>query len=76
MSDLHAPRLLVALVLLAVVLTALLVKPFWVALFVAAVVAAALHRPMEWLARALTLTRFPGSRRGTGISSDSVCVWV
>ncbi len=53
MSDLHARRLLVALVLLAVVLTALLVKPFWVALFVAAVVAAALHRPMEWLARSL-----------------------
>ncbi len=53
MSDLHARRLLVALVLLAVVLTALLVKPFWVALFVAAVVAAALRGPMEWLARAL-----------------------
>ncbi len=51
MPDVHARRLLVALVLFAVALTALLVKPFWVSLFVAAVVAAALHRPMEWLAR-------------------------
>jgi predicted PurR-regulated permease PerM len=51
--DVHARRLLVALVLLAVALTALLVKPFWAAIFVAAVVAAALRAPMEWLSRAL-----------------------
>jgi predicted PurR-regulated permease PerM len=53
MSNAHSRRLLVALVLLAIALTALLVKPFWVALFVAAVVAAALRRPMEWLSRGL-----------------------
>jgi predicted PurR-regulated permease PerM len=53
MADVHARRLLVALVVLALVLTGVIVKPFWVALFLAAVVAAALHGPMEWLARAL-----------------------
>lgn len=53
MADLHARRLLIALVLLALGLTALLVKPFWVAFVLAAVVAAALRRPMEWLSRHL-----------------------
>jgi predicted PurR-regulated permease PerM len=51
--DVHARRLLVALVLLAVVLTAVVVRPFWIALFMAAVVAAALRTPMEWLVRRL-----------------------
>ncbi|HET8539104.1 MAG TPA: AI-2E family transporter [Anaeromyxobacter sp.] len=51
MADLHARRLLLALVLLALALAAVIVKPFWMAFFMAAVVAAALRRPMEWLAR-------------------------
>ncbi len=49
MSDVHARRLLVFLVLAAVVLTALIVKPFWEALVLAAVLSAALRVPMEWL---------------------------
>jgi predicted PurR-regulated permease PerM len=53
MSDVHARRLLVFLVLVAVALTLLLIRPFWVALFVAAVLAAALRSPMEWLSRLL-----------------------
>lgn len=50
-SEIHARRLLIALVLAALALTALLVRPFWVALFVAAVLAAALRSPMEALSR-------------------------
>jgi predicted PurR-regulated permease PerM len=53
MSDAHARRLLVFLVAIAVVLTALVIQPFWRPLFLAAVLAGALHRPMEWLARRL-----------------------
>ncbi|HEX9241007.1 MAG TPA: AI-2E family transporter [Anaeromyxobacter sp.] len=53
MTDAHARRLLVFLVVLAVVLTALVVRPFWQALFLAAVLAAALRDPMERLARLL-----------------------
>jgi predicted PurR-regulated permease PerM len=53
MSDAHARRLLVVLVVLAVGLTALVIRPFWRALFLAAVLAAALHGPMERLARRL-----------------------
>ncbi len=53
MSELHARRLLVFLVLVAVGLTILIVRPFWEALFVAAVLSAALRRPMEWLAARL-----------------------
>jgi len=53
MTDAHARRLLVFLVVLAVVLTALVVRPFWQALFLAAVLAAALREPMERLARLL-----------------------
>jgi predicted PurR-regulated permease PerM len=53
MSDLHARRLLVFLVLAALALTLVIVKPFWVAFFMAAVIAAALRGLMEWLARKL-----------------------
>ncbi len=53
MSDQHARRLLVFLLLAAVALAATIVKPFWEALFLAAVLAAALRRPMEGLSRAL-----------------------
>jgi len=56
--DSHARRLLVVLVVAAVLLTALIARPFWEALFLAAVLAATLHRPMEWLAARL------GGRRG------------
>ncbi len=48
-SELHSRRLLVFLVLAAVALTAAIVRPFWEALFLAAVLAATLSRPMEWL---------------------------
>jgi predicted PurR-regulated permease PerM len=51
MSDVHARRLLLLLVLAALALAALIVRPFWVALFMAAVLAAALRTPMEWLVR-------------------------
>jgi predicted PurR-regulated permease PerM len=51
--DLHARRLLLVLVVLAVLLSGWLVKPFWVALFLAAVLTAALRRWMEWLSRRL-----------------------
>lgn len=51
--EIHARRLLVALVLLALLLTAIIVRPLWIALFMAAVVAAALAGPMRWLSRAL-----------------------
>jgi predicted PurR-regulated permease PerM len=57
MSERHAQRLLVALVLVAVALSILVVKPFWQALFLAAVLAAALRPIMEWLTR-----RFRGRR--------------
>lgn len=52
-SDLHARRLLVVLLLVAVALAAMLVRPFWVSLFLAAVLAAALEPSLEWLARLL-----------------------
>jgi predicted PurR-regulated permease PerM len=53
MSEQHARRLLVALAVIAVALALVVVKPFWQAFFLAAVLAAALRRPMEWLARQL-----------------------
>ena len=53
MLDSHARNLLVVLVVAAVLLTALIARPFWEAFFLAAVLAAALHRPMEWLAARL-----------------------
>lgn len=52
-SDLHARRLLVSLLLIALALTAVIVRPFWTALFLAAVIAATLHGVQEWLARHL-----------------------
>jgi predicted PurR-regulated permease PerM len=51
MPDLHARRLLVFLVLAALALAAIIVRPFWQAFFVAAVVAAGLRVPMDWLTR-------------------------
>ncbi len=59
MSDLRARRLLLALLLLALALTAVIVKPFWMAILMAAVLAAGLRGPMEWLAR-----RMGGRRSG------------
>lgn len=53
MSDVHSRALLVVLVVAAVLLTALIARPFWEALFLAAVLAAALHGPMEWLSARL-----------------------
>lgn len=44
----HAPRLIVALLLAAVALTLLILSPFWVAIFFAAVLAAAFRPWMEW----------------------------
>jgi predicted PurR-regulated permease PerM len=49
----HARPLLVILVVVAVALALLLVKPIWQALFLAAVLAAALRPLMEWLSRKL-----------------------
>jgi predicted PurR-regulated permease PerM len=49
----HAPRLIVALLLAALVLALAIVAPFWEALFIAAVLAAALRPPFEWVARRL-----------------------
>jgi predicted PurR-regulated permease PerM len=49
----HARRLLVFLLVAALALTLVIVSPFWVAFFFAAVVAAALRGWMEWLARKL-----------------------
>jgi predicted PurR-regulated permease PerM len=53
MSEVHARRLLVFLVLAALALTALIVKPFWVGLFFAAVLAAALRPAQDWLSAKL-----------------------
>jgi len=52
-SEAHAHRLLVFLVLAAVALAVVLVRPFWAALFLATVFAAALKPWMEWLSRRL-----------------------
>ncbi len=52
-STIHARRFLVALVLVAVALTIVLVRPFWVGFSMAAVLAAALHPLMEWVTRRL-----------------------
>ncbi len=53
MSEVHARRLLVFLLLAALVLAGAIVRPFWVALFVACVVAAALSPAQEWLSARL-----------------------
>lgn len=52
-AEVHAQRVLVALVLAAVALVALLALPFWVALFLAAVFAGVLQPWMERLAAGL-----------------------
>jgi predicted PurR-regulated permease PerM len=57
MTEVHARRTLVFLVLVALALTAVIVRPFWIAFFLAAVVAAALDPAMEWLS-----ARFRGRR--------------
>lgn len=51
-------RILVGLTWLSIALTAWIIRPFWTALFVAAVVAGVLRGPMNWLTR-----RFRGRRR-------------
>ena len=53
----HAPRFIVALLLAAVALTLVILRPFWVAVFLAAVLAAAFRPWMEWLSN-----RFRGRR--------------
>jgi predicted PurR-regulated permease PerM len=55
--DVHARRLLVFLVLAAVALAIVIVRPLWQAFFLAAVLAAALRPVMEWLSG-----RFGGRR--------------
>lgn len=49
----HARRLLLFLLLAAVALTVLVISPFWVAFFLAAVLAGAFRPWMEWLSRHL-----------------------
>jgi predicted PurR-regulated permease PerM len=49
----HARRLLVAMLVAGLALTFLIASPFWVAFFLAAVLAAALGPLMEWLTRAV-----------------------
>jgi predicted PurR-regulated permease PerM len=48
-TEVHSRRTLVFLVLAALALTAVLVRPFWMAFFLAAVVSAAIRPAMEWL---------------------------
>lgn len=52
-SEATSHRFVLILLALAVVLTALVIKPFWAAFFVAAVLAATFHPVMEWLAKRL-----------------------
>ena len=52
-ASFHARRVLLALLLAAFALTILVFSPFWKAFFLAAVLAAALRRWMEWLSRRL-----------------------
>jgi predicted PurR-regulated permease PerM len=61
MRSVHAQRLLVFLVLAAVALTVILVRPFWVALFLGAVFAATLRPAMEWLTRQFRGRRQPAA---------------
>jgi predicted PurR-regulated permease PerM len=49
----HAQRLLISMLVVAIALTTVLVWPFWVAFFLASVLAATLRSWMEWLARKL-----------------------
>ncbi|ACG72030.1 protein of unknown function UPF0118 [Anaeromyxobacter sp. K] len=52
-SDLHARRLLLALLAMTLLLAGWMVRPFWVAFFLAAVLTAALRHWMEWLSARL-----------------------
>jgi predicted PurR-regulated permease PerM len=61
MTDVHARRLLVLLLLAALGLAALLLRPFWVALFLAAAISAALRPAMEWLSTRLGGRRAPAA---------------
>jgi predicted PurR-regulated permease PerM len=53
MPDQSARRFAFFLVVLAIALAALIARPFWEAYFLAAVLAAAFHPSMDWLARHL-----------------------
>lgn len=68
MSDVHARRLLVILLVAALALNLALIRPFWQAFFLAAIVTAALRGPMEWLARKL------GGRRNVAAAILTVAV--
>jgi predicted PurR-regulated permease PerM len=57
----HARRLLIAMLVVAIALTAVLVWPFWVAFFLASVISATLRSSMEWLARKLGGRREPAA---------------
>jgi predicted PurR-regulated permease PerM len=70
MSEVHARRLLVFLVLAALALTAAIVKPFWVAFFLASVIAAALWPAQQWLSARL------GGRRAIAAALLTVGVLV
>ncbi|MFO0584636.1 MAG: AI-2E family transporter [Anaeromyxobacter sp.] len=72
MPNTHAPRLIVGLLLAAIALALVVVWPFWQALFMAAVLAAALRPAFEWLARRL------GGRRGlaAGIATTALLLVV
>lgn len=60
-SDIHTPRLLVALLLAALLLVAAILRPFWVALFLAAVLAAAFRGWMERLVHLFRGRRSPAA---------------
>jgi predicted PurR-regulated permease PerM len=68
MSDAHARRLLVVLLVAALALNLALIRPFWQAFFLAAILTAALRGPMEWLARRL------GGRRNVAAAILTVAV--
>ncbi len=54
-------RILVGLALISIALTFWIIRPFWVALVLAAVLAGALRRPMGWLAAHLRGKRAPAA---------------
>jgi predicted PurR-regulated permease PerM len=67
-SPLHARRLLIALLVVALGVTVVVILPFWVAIFFAAVLAAALKPSMTWLSTHL------GGRRNLAASLLTVAV--
>ncbi|MGC4120292.1 MAG: AI-2E family transporter [Myxococcales bacterium] len=54
-------RILVGLALISIALTVWIIRPFWAALFLAAVLAGALRRPMGWLSAHLRGKRSPAA---------------